>query len=189
MLLAVFDFLVAATAAFAAIRAHRRSAVDVFTQAGYAAVMVAALIGTVKFSAMPQLASLHAIASHVAAIIGVPFAAVGFLILKREIRLWAIAAIAALFVAAAVFFWNSPTYALIVGIFAQALWLWGGILRRDESRILLRVVISVVLTSAAGLLFAGPGLWHGIERENIFHGLLALALLQQAYAFGTPKTE
>jgi hypothetical protein len=183
MLLAIFDFLVAVTAVFAGIRAYRRNPVDLFTQTGYAAVMVAALIGTVKFAGVTRLAEFHAIASHIAAIIGVPFAAVGFLALKREIRIWAMAAVGLLFIIAAVLLWKSSTYALFVGIFAQILWLWGGVLRRAESSILLRVVISVVLTSLAGLLFAGPGLWHGIERENIFHGLLALALLQQGYAF------
>ena len=187
-MLALFDFLVAAMAIFAAMSARQRTLGDIFSQTGYAAIAVAALIGTVKFAGVPALAAHHAIASHIATVVGVPFAAVGFFLVTREIRLWAACAVVVLVVVAAVVFWTSASYGLLAGIAAQGIWLWAGFNARAlPGRILLRVVISVVLTSVAGLLFAPPGVWHGIEKENIFHGLLALALMQQGYAFSRAR--
>lgn len=187
-MLALFDFLVAAMAIFAAMSARQRSLADVFSQTGYAAIAVAALIGTVKFAGVPALAAHHAIASQIATVVGVPFAAVGFFLLTREIRLWAACALVLLVIVAAVLFWSSPTYGLLAGIVAQVIWLWAGFNARAlPGRILLRVIISVVLTSVAGLVFAPPGLWHGIAKENIFHGLLALALMQQGYAYSRTR--
>lgn len=187
-MLALFDFLVAAMAIFAAMGARQRSLVDIFSQTGYATIAVAALIGTVKFAGVPALATHHAIASHIAAVVGVPFAAVGFFLVTRELRLWAAGAVAVLVIAAAVVFWASPTYGLLAGIAAQVIWLWAGFNARAlPGRIPLRVIISVVLTSVAGLVFAPPGFWHGIEKENIFHGLLALALMQQGYAYSRAR--
>ena len=189
-MLALFDFLVAAMAIFAALSARQRSLVDVFSQTGYAAIAVAAIIGTVKFAGVPALAQHHAIASHIATVVGVPFAAVGFFLVTRELRLWAAGTVALLVITAAVVFWNSPTYGLLAGIAAQAIWLWAGFNARSlPGRIPLRVIISVVLTSVAGLVFAPPGEWHGIAKENIFHGLLALALMQQGYAYSRARDQ
>ena len=192
-MLALFDGLVAVTAIFAAFKARRQKTADFFSQGGYAAIAIAALIGTVKFSGVQLLAPHHAIASHIAAIVGVPYAATGFLLVSRDLKLWAVISIAALFVAAAYVFWASQSYALIAGIFAQAIWLWGGWReRRTPGRVLLRVILSVVLTTVAGLVFAGGGKFHGVDKENIFHALLALALVQQAYAYsytGLAQTE
>ena len=188
MLLALFDFLVAAMAIFAALKARRGGLADVFSQGGYAAIAVAALIGTVKYAAVPALAPYHAIASQLATVVGVPFAAVGFFLITRQLAQWAMAILAVAVLGAAVAFWTSATYGLYAGIAAQVIWLWGGFNARSVAgRVLLRVLISVILTSAAGLLFAPPGMWHGIEREIIFHGLLALALMQQAYAYARTR--
>lgn len=187
-MLALFDFLVAAMAIFAAMKARRRNLVDAFAQTGYASIAVAALIGTVKFAGVPALAAHHAIASHIAAVVGVPFAAVGFFLVTREMHLWASVAVALLVITAAVLFWSSPTYGLLAGVAAQLIWLWAGFnARAVPGRVFLRVIISVVLTSVAGLLFAPPGFFYGIEKENIFHGLLALAIMQQGYAFSLTR--
>ena len=102
MLLALFDFLVAAMAIFAAFKARRGGLADLFSQGGYAAIAVAALIGTAKYAAFPALAPYHAIASHIATVIGVPFAAVGFFLVTRQLPQWAMAFLAILVVGAGV---------------------------------------------------------------------------------------
>lgn len=184
VMLAVFDFLVGAMAVLAAISARRKNITDLFSQIGYLSVALAAFIGTTKFLGVGQLAQAHVLVSHAAAIVGVPFAAIAFFLVSRETKLWAMLAVGAVVVAGAILFWQSATYALLAGVLAQIIWLWAAWLQRHVSgRILLRVIISVVLTTVAGLVFAGPGLFYGIEKLNIFHGLLALAILQQYYAF------
>lgn len=191
VMLAVFDFLVGAMAVLAAISARRKNITDLFSQIGYLSVALAAFIGTTKFLGVGQLAQAHILVSHAAAIVGVPFAAIAFFLVSRETKLWAMLAVGAVVVAGAILFWQSATYALLAGVLAQIIWLWAAWLqRRVPGRILLRVIISVVLTTVAGLVFAGPGLFYGIEKLNIFHGLLALAILQQYYAFSlTSRSE
>lgn len=190
-MLALFDFLVGAMAVLAAINARRKSVSDLFSQVGYLSIALAAFIGTTKFLGAGQLADSHRLVSHAAAIVGVPFAAIAFLLVSRPTRLWASLGAGTVVVAGAVIFWQSATYALLAGVLAQIIWLWAAWLNRKlPGRILLRVLISIVLTTVAGLVFAGPGLFYGIEKLNIFHGLLALAILQQSYAFSlTSKTE
>jgi len=184
IMLALFDFLVGAMAVLAAIGARRKNTTDIFSQLGYLSIALAAFIGTTKFLGAGQLADAHRLVSHAAAIAGVPFAAIAFFLVSRDTKLWASLAAGAVVVAGAILFWQSATYALLAGVLAQVIWLWAAWLkRRAPRRILLRVLISVVLTTVAGLLFAGPGLFYGVEKLNIFHGLLALALLQQYYAF------
>lgn len=184
IMLALFDFLVGAMAVLAAISARRKTVTDLFSQVGYLSIALAAFIGTTKFLGVGQLANAHILVSHAAAIVGVPFAAIAFFLVSRETKLWASLAVGAVIVAGAILFWQSATYALLAGVLAQIIWLWASWLqRRVPGRILLRVIISVVLTTVAGLVFAGPGLFYGIEKLNIFHGLLALAILQQSYAF------
>lgn len=179
-MLAVFDFLVCATAIFAATRPHRVSATTLIAQVGLLSVAFAALVGTVRYAGYSELTAAHQFASKIAAVVGVPFAAVGFLTLSRRMAVSMAVVIAATIAVAGFLFFRSPTYALAIGIVAQVIWLVGGWLNRHAApRLFLRALIAVVLTSVAGLLFAGQGEWYGIQKENIFHGLLALSLLQQ----------
>jgi hypothetical protein len=184
-MLALFDFLVAATASFALAKSRRSGIAGLFSVTGFALIALAAVVGTLKYAFLPHLAPQHKLVSHIAGVVGVPFAALGFFHFSVTMYKWTSGALAVILVAAAYIFWTSASYALGIGIVAQLIWLWAGWLQhRRGNPVLLRVLISVILTSAAGLFFAGPGELWGTARENIFHACLAIALAQQGFAFG-----
>lgn len=181
-MLALFDFLVFATAVFALFSARRINVLNYLAQFGYATIALAALVGTIRYLGFPTLSGVHHFTSTGAAILGVPCVAVGFLVRTQQEQIRVVAAL--FIVGMGLWFWSSAAYALIIGVTAQLLWLIGGwIYRKAHKALLPRVVLAIALTSVAGLLFATPGVWLGLRHENIFHGLLALALMQQAQAF------
>lgn len=183
-MLAAFDFLVAATAYIALRRARQNDARDLFAVVGYLCITIAAIIGTIKFLGFANFAAAHNFTSTIAAAIGVPLVAIGFILSGRSIATkYAVVTVAAVTIAG-ISFRNSEMYVFLTGVFAQIIWTAGGWLyHKLPGHILARAVTSVVLTSIAGILFDGSGIWLGMQKENIFHGLLALAIMQQALAF------
>lgn len=183
-MLAAFDALVAITALLAAVNARKNDARDCLSVTGYFSIALAATIGTFRYLGYTQFADEHRLASQIASTIGVPFAAFGFFFASEQLRFRSVLVIALFVAAPAIRFHGSAAYALLAGIAAQLIWLWGGWLHRHFSgHILWKVILSIALTSTAGLMFDGPGEWFGMRKENVFHGLLALALWQQASAF------
>lgn len=183
-MLAAFDALVAFTALLAAVSARKNDARDCITVSGYFSIALAATFGAFRYLGYTQFTDEHRQVSHLASTIGVPFAAFGFFFASAQLRFRSVLIIAIFVITPAVRFHGSATYALLAGVAAQVIWLWGGWLQRHFSgHILLKVVLSIILTSTAGLVFDGHGEWLGMRKENIFHGLLALALWQQASAF------
>lgn len=183
-MLSAFEILVAITALWVAVSARKGDARDLLSVTGYFSIALAATLGALRYMGYTQFTDEHRLTSFIATVVGVPFAAFGFFFASAQLRFRSVIVIAAIVIAPAIRFQGSAQYALLAGIAAQLIWLWGGWLHRHFSgHIPWRVVVSIALTSTAGLVFDGPGESFGMRRENIFHGLLALALWQQAAAF------
>jgi len=185
-MLALFDFLVAVIAAFALSKARRHDARDILAASGYALIVLAAFLGTLRFTFFPQLAPTHQFVSQCASIYGIPAIAMGFFFVAEERReQWLFLAVAAALACLSILFFSHKVATLTIGIAAQAVWLLSALrFHRVIPKLPAPVIISVVLISVAGLLFNKPGATAGVQNLNIFHGLLALGLMQQALAWG-----
>jgi hypothetical protein len=184
-MLALFDFLVCATAFYAFLRSQRHKISDILAPLGFLLIAGAAAVGTLRYAWFPELIQLHKWASALASVYGVPAIAAGFFLTAEEVRgrrLWLIAAVAILLPALLLI--GSPIYALIAGLAAQVVWVLAAVRFHKLYRGLpLYIGISVVCVSVAGLVFGKPGVTAGIQNENWFHGFLALGIMQQALAF------
>ncbi len=188
-MLAVFDFLVCASAFFAFLRSRRGGIVDILAPAGFLTIAAAALIGTVRYAFWPDLVTLHQAISLAASVYGVPAVAVGFFLAAEEIRRRRYYELAAgLLVVLSLALFHLPLFALLIGIAAQVVWIFAAIRFQNIYKgIPVPITISVICVSVAGLVFARPGASLGIQHENWFHGLLAVGLVQQAFAFARLK--
>lgn len=184
-MLALFDFLVCATAFYAFTRSQQHRISDVLAPLGFLLIAGAATVGTLRYAWFPEFVQLHKWASALASVYGVPAIAAGFFLTAEEVRgrrFWLLAAAALLLPALLLI--GSPLYALLAGLAAQLVWLLAAIRFQKLYRGLpLLIGISVVCVSVAGLVFGKPGVTAGIMNENWFHGFLALGIMQQALAF------
>lgn len=185
-MLALFDFLVAVVAGFALFKARRRDARDVLAALGYVLIALAALLGTLRFTFFPQLAPAHQFVSQCASIYGIPAIAVGFFLTAEErLEQWLSLAVGVALTGLSILFFSNKVVTLAMGIAAQCVWLFSAFrFHRVFPKLPAPIIASVVCVSVAGLLFNKPGATFGMQNLNIFHGLLALGLMQQALAWG-----
>lgn len=184
-MLAVFDFLVCASAVWAYLQCRRNSVTDILAPAGFLLIASAALVGTVRYAFLPDIVTVHKAVSLAASVYGVPAIAAGFFLSAENLgrrRYFQIAAALLLVVSALIF--QNALLVLLVGVAAQLVWVLAAVRFHKVYRGLpVPIGISVVLVSVAGLVFAKPGATLSIQNENWFHGLLAIGIVQQGIAF------